>query len=145
MNFKKIGLLIVVISILLNAYFLKDFVFDKALIKKANGEVKVKIELCAGNYEMTHIHTFFEKNKTVFDKVQVVENGIVGDVVDISELKDCVIVDNQNWSCGGKIEMYGAKATQSPKYVLNNGKFFFNEGFSLVKKDCHPFRYKQLD
>ncbi len=145
MNYKKIGLLLVAVSVLLNGYFLKDYLFNKAQIKKVDGEVRVRMELCAADYEIIQIHTFIEKNKKVFVKRQVVENGKVGEVFDISELNDCAIVDNQNWSCGGKMEVYGTKVTQSPKYLLNNGKFFFSEGVSIVEKDCHPFRFKQLN
>lgn len=144
MNYKKIGILLVFISILLNAYFLKDYIFDKALTKKANSEVKVKFVDCYDNNEIT-IVTFIEKNKKVFNKVQVVEGGKVGEVTEINELDDCVIIDNQNWSCGGITKTIGDNVITKQQYLLNNGKFFYKAAsFRNKSMECDN-QFKQLN
>ncbi len=144
MNYKKIGLLLVAVSVLLNGFFLKDYLFNKAQIKKADSEVRVKFVDCNDSKEIT-ILTFIEKNKKVFTKVQVVEGGKVGEVTEINELDDCVIIDNQNWSCGGKTKARKDFEYTTHQYTLNNGKFSYTA--PLVRNEsfgCNN-QFTQLD
>ena len=135
MNYKKIGLLLVAVSVLLNAYFLKDYVF-----KKKNDTVKVEFE-CRfkdnPNLKKRHTETYHIKGNKVYRTYQSED----GKYADIDELKNCVIIDNQNWSCGGNTTYFGFAAT----HVLNNGKFSYSNDYFKDGSNnfiCEP---KQLD
>jgi|688.fasta_scaffold1199880_1 hypothetical protein len=135
MNYKKIGLLVAVISVLLNAYFLKDYVF-----KKKDDALKVKFE-CRfkdnPNLKDGHIGIYHIKGNKVYQTYQSED----GEYARIYELENCVIVDNQNWSCGGNTTLLGVAAT----HVLNNGKFSYSNGYFNNLSNNYVCKPKQLD
>jgi hypothetical protein len=126
MNYKKIGLLGVVISVLLNGYFLKDY-----FLKKSENIVRVSFECklkdVVGDKVKKHVETFRFKDNKVYSTYQS------DDFTYIELLKDCVIIDNQNWSCGGKLTTANGVAI-SNSYVLNNGKFIYKDGYRYKEK-----------
>jgi hypothetical protein len=139
MNYKKIGLLLVAVSVLLNGYFLKDYLF-----KSNDKEVRVQFVDCLDANELI-IVTFIEKDKKVFTKLQDVKDGKVGEVTEIIELDDCVIIDNQNWTCGGKTKVRADFEYTTHQYTLNNGKFSYTA--PLVRNErleCNN-QFTQLD
>jgi hypothetical protein len=142
MNYKKIGLLVVAVSVLLNAFFLKDYVF-----KKKDDTVKVEFECRFKDSKKDEVSRYIEtyrfKDNKIYSTYQSKNEG--SDYTKIIELEDCVIIDSQNWSCGGKFMNIAYKTASSPSYVLNNGRFTYSRGY--LEGDENPMycKTKQLD
>ncbi len=142
MNYKKIGLLLVAVSVLLNAYFLKDYVF-----KKKNDTVKVEFECKFRDSKKDevsrHIETYRFKDNRIYSTYEKKDGKVVHSK--IRELKDCIIVDSQNWTCGGKVVTIGSTTFYDDTSTLNNGKFSFEDSFYTGNENPLTCNIKQID
>lgn len=109
-------------------------------------EISVERKMsCNDMEEILSKETFIVKNKTVFVKLQSLnQNGKVDNdgVGLISELEDCVVVDNKNWTCGGKTD-FNRDVTDEIFSVVN-GKFGYAPQRNGFSSDC-VYEYKQLN
>jgi hypothetical protein len=140
MNYKKIGLLGVFISFLLNGYFLKDY------FKKTDNIVRVSFECKYQDSKEDEVFKYLEtyrfKDNRIYSTHEITDKE--NTLSTIKELEDCVVIDSKNWTCGGKIQIIGNMTILNEAFTLNNGKFSYHNRSELGNADRFICRSKQL-
>ena len=113
---------------MLSKYFFTILLFTLAVGNAQS--IIVKATSCLdGDFTYARF-TYTVKDSNVIEKLELLEKNKVT-VVDITKLKNCIVVDNFNWQCGD------LNTDFSHKKAVTNGKFFYTPS----KAESKPGKY----
>ena len=106
-----------------------------------NTEIRAEERMClSGTIEKNSylLHTFVIEKDRVFDKIEAVDEKGRVTPFGINEFEDCVIIDKNNWKCGGVRYKNGPYSNKTVMYQTINGKFSFDPGVAHVGPNINP-------
>jgi hypothetical protein len=99
---------------------------------------KIKI-LCYGEKSVELIYTYELKNGEIYESLILPKKSNKSnkdELISLTKLDDCTIIDSKNWMCGGKTKYQSSGAYRSETHALYEGRYTHMPSSSDIDNYC---------
>ena len=99
---------------------------------------KIKI-LCYGEKSVELIYTYELKNGEIYESLIIpkkLSKSNRDELISLTRLDDCTIIDSKNWMCGGKTKYQDSGVYRSETHALYEGRYTHMPSSSNLANYC---------